>query len=150
LKKVENGKVKVLGHAMTGAGFGAVYWEGKYLYQSIIVSNPWAPGSQGLCPVSEGFYDEYAVEVGEKGHELSEQIVDITANFSKIRIVGPNCMGLTRIDGDSDSEEKGGLFTSFLVLSLLQMDFVVIDNMIVWYLNLTFSLIIHKNKFLVP
>ena len=56
-------------------------------------------------------------EVGEKGLELKDQILKITDNFSKIRIMGPNCMGLTRIDGDSDAEdtEKGGLFTSFAV-----------------------------------
>ncbi|GAG37009.1 unnamed protein product, partial [marine sediment metagenome] len=29
------------------------------------------------------------------------------------RIVGPNCMGLTKIDGDSDSEIKGGFFSGF-------------------------------------
>jgi acetyltransferase len=69
-------------------------------------------GVKGAIIEASGFE-----EVGEKGVELSEQIVDITANFSKIRIVGPNCMGLTRIDGDSDSERKGGLFTSFLVFN---------------------------------
>ncbi|MFX1450305.1 MAG: CoA-binding protein [Promethearchaeota archaeon] len=54
-------------------------------------------------------------EVGGKGLELKEQILKITDNFTKIRIMGPNCMGLTRIDGDSDSEDsiRGGLFTSF-------------------------------------
>jgi len=55
-------------------------------------------------------------EVGEKGLELRDQIRKITDNFSKIRIVGPNCMGVTRIDGDSDSKDddiRGGFFTSF-------------------------------------
>ena len=53
-------------------------------------------------------------EVGTKGLELRDEILKITNNFSKIRIVGPNCMGLTRIDGDSDNEtDKGGFFSSF-------------------------------------
>lgn len=52
-------------------------------------------------------------EVGKKGLELRDQILEITDNFSKIRIVGPNCMGLTKIDGDSDSGEKGGFFSGF-------------------------------------
>lgn len=69
-------------------------------------------GVKGAIIEASGFE-----EVGAKGIELSEQIVNITGSFSKIRIVGPNCMGLTRIDGDSDSEKKGGLFTSFLVFN---------------------------------
>ncbi len=52
-------------------------------------------------------------EVGEKGLKLRDEILKITDNFSKIRIVGPNCMGLTKIDGDSDSEERGGFFSGF-------------------------------------
>ncbi|MFX0179645.1 MAG: CoA-binding protein, partial [Candidatus Hodarchaeota archaeon] len=56
-------------------------------------------------------------EVGEKGLELSTQILEISDAFSKIRIVGPNCMGLTRIDTDSKNENKGGFFTSFLVFN---------------------------------
>ena len=52
-------------------------------------------------------------EVGEIGLKLKEKIVEVTDNFSKIRIVGPNCMGLTKIDGDSDSEIKGGFFSGF-------------------------------------
>ena len=69
-------------------------------------------GIKGAIIEASGFE-----EVGEKGLELKEQILKITDNFSKIRIVGPNCMGLTRIDGDSDikSNEKGGFFTSFAV-----------------------------------
>ncbi|MFX1234424.1 MAG: CoA-binding protein [Promethearchaeota archaeon] len=69
-------------------------------------------GVKGAIIEASGFE-----EVGEKGIELSERIIDITANFSKIRVVGPNCMGLTRIDEDSDSERKSGLFTSFLVFN---------------------------------
>ena len=58
-------------------------------------------------------------EVGEKGIEISNRIRKITDNFSKIRIVGPNCMGLTRIDGDSNDEtdKRGGFFTSFGVFT---------------------------------
>ncbi|MFX1574810.1 MAG: CoA-binding protein [Promethearchaeota archaeon] len=52
-------------------------------------------------------------EVGEIGLELRDQILDITDNFSKIRIVGPNCMGLTKIDGDSNGKQKGGFFSGF-------------------------------------
>jgi acyl-CoA synthetase (NDP forming) len=52
-------------------------------------------------------------EVGERGLKLRDKILEVTDHFSKIRIVGPNCMGLTRIDGDSDSEEKGGFFSGF-------------------------------------
>jgi len=58
-------------------------------------------------------------EVGEKGIEISNRVRNITDNFSKIRVVGPNCMGLTRIDGNSDdeSDKRGGLFTSFGVFT---------------------------------
>lgn len=56
-------------------------------------------------------------EIGIEGQKLRDEIVEITDNFSKIRIVGPNCMGLTTIDEDSDSENKGGFFSSFLVFN---------------------------------
>ena len=52
-------------------------------------------------------------EVGGIGLELKDKILKVTDNFSKIRIVGPNCMGLTKIDGDSDSQERGGFFSGF-------------------------------------
>ena len=52
-------------------------------------------------------------EVGGIGLELRDRILEVTDNFSKIRVVGPNCMGLTKIDGDSDSEERGGFFSGF-------------------------------------
>lgn len=69
-------------------------------------------GIKGAIIEASGFE-----EVGEKGLQLRDQILKITDNFSKIRIMGPNCMGLTRIDGDSDLEnsERGGFFTSFAV-----------------------------------
>ncbi len=52
-------------------------------------------------------------EVGDKGLALRDKILEITDNFKKIRIVGPNCMGLSRIDNDSNSDEKGGFFAGF-------------------------------------
>ncbi|MFX1493062.1 MAG: CoA-binding protein, partial [Promethearchaeota archaeon] len=69
-------------------------------------------GIKGAIIETSGFE-----EVGEKGRDLSDQILDISSAFSKIRIVGPNCMGLTRIDTDSKRENKGGFFTSFLVFN---------------------------------
>ena len=45
-------------------------------------------------------------EVGELGLELRDQILKITDNFSKIRIVGPNCMGFSRVDRDSDKKNN--------------------------------------------
>ena len=69
-------------------------------------------GIKGAIIETSGFE-----EVGEKGLELSDQILEITDTFSKIRIVGPNCMGLTRIDSDSNNENKSGFFTSFLVFN---------------------------------
>ena len=69
-------------------------------------------GIKGAIIEASGFE-----EVGEKGLELSEKIREITGNFTKLRIVGPNCMGLSTIDGDSDSKEKEGFFSGFAVLS---------------------------------
>ena len=71
-------------------------------------------GIKGAIIEASGFE-----EVGDKGLELRDKILKITYNFSKIRIVGPNCMGLTRIDGDSISEgdERGGFFSSFGVFT---------------------------------
>jgi acetyltransferase len=69
-------------------------------------------GIKGAIIEASGFE-----EVGEKGLELKDQILKITDNFSKIRIMGPNCMGLSRIEQSSDSRnnEEGGFFTSFAV-----------------------------------
>lgn len=68
-------------------------------------------GIKGALIEASGFE-----EIGEKGLELRDQIINITENFSKIRIVGPNCMGFSRIDRDSESknDEMGGFFTSFV------------------------------------
>ena len=65
-------------------------------------------GIKGAIIEASGFE-----EVGEKGLELRDQILEITNNFSKIRVLGPNCMGISRIDGDSISENKGGFFSGF-------------------------------------
>ncbi|MFO7797769.1 MAG: CoA-binding protein [Promethearchaeati archaeon] len=67
-------------------------------------------GIKGALIEASGFE-----EIGEAGLDLRDEILKITDNFSKIRIVGPNCMGLTRIDTDSKSKDKGGFFSSFLV-----------------------------------
>ncbi|MHA1461072.1 MAG: CoA-binding protein [Promethearchaeota archaeon] len=69
-------------------------------------------GVKGAIIEASGFE-----EVGEKGMELKKKIIDITQNFTKIKIVGPNCMGLSTFDGDSDSEEKEGFFSGFGVFS---------------------------------
>ena len=69
-------------------------------------------GIKGALIETSGFE-----EVGDIGLELRDQILDVTDNFSKIRIVGPNCMGLTKIDGDSGSEQKGGFFSGFGVFN---------------------------------
>ncbi|MFW9823583.1 MAG: CoA-binding protein [Candidatus Thorarchaeota archaeon] len=68
-------------------------------------------GVKGAIIEASGFE-----EVGNEGLELRDQILEITDNFSKIRIVGPNCMGLTKIDGDSSKKDgsKGGFFSSFV------------------------------------
>jgi len=69
-------------------------------------------GVKGAIIEASGFE-----EVGSKGMELKKKLVEITQNFTKIRIVGPNCMGLSTIDGDSDSKEKEGFFSGFGVFS---------------------------------
>ncbi|MFX1257115.1 MAG: CoA-binding protein [Promethearchaeota archaeon] len=68
-------------------------------------------GIKGAIIEASGFE-----EVGQEGLKLRDRILKITDNFSKIRIVGPNCMGLTRVDGNSDSDDKGGFFSSFGIL----------------------------------
>ena len=65
-------------------------------------------GIKGAIIEASGFE-----EVGEKGLELRDQILKITDNFSKIRVLGPNCMGISRIDEDSNSDAKGGFFSGF-------------------------------------
>jgi acetyltransferase len=49
-------------------------------------------------------------EVGVEGLKLRDEIASITENFSKLRIVGPNCMGISRFDGDY-ADKRGGFFT---------------------------------------
>ena len=71
-------------------------------------------GIKGAIIEASGFE-----EVGQKGLILRDKILEITDNFSKIRIVGPNCMGITKIEEDSDSkgDDKGGFFSSFAPVS---------------------------------
>ncbi|MCJ7650075.1 MAG: CoA-binding protein [Candidatus Lokiarchaeota archaeon] len=69
-------------------------------------------GIKGAIIEASGFE-----EVGDLGLHLRDDILTITDNFKKIRIVGPNCMGLTRIDIGSKSEDKRGFFTSFGIFS---------------------------------
>ena len=69
-------------------------------------------GIKGAIIEASGFE-----EVGEIGLKLRDEISQITDNFQKLHIVGPNCMGLTRIDEDSKSKNKGGFFSSFGVFS---------------------------------
>ena len=44
---------------------------------------------QGIIIISAGFR-----ELGEKGRKLEEQIRDTQRNFDKMRIIGPNCLGI--------------------------------------------------------
>ncbi|MHA1870300.1 MAG: CoA-binding protein, partial [Promethearchaeota archaeon] len=48
-------------------------------------------------------------EVGEAGLKLRDEVVKVTDNFKKIRIVGPNCTGLTRVDSS-----ESGFFSAFI------------------------------------
>jgi acyl-CoA synthetase (NDP forming) len=52
-------------------------------------------------------------EVGDAGKDLTNEIIKITNDFSKIHLVGPNCMGLSRIDTDSSDPNKRGFFSGF-------------------------------------
>ncbi len=54
-------------------------------------------------------------EVGVEGLKLRDEIASITENFSKLHIIGPNCMGISRFDGDYD-DKKGGFFTGQFAL----------------------------------
>lgn len=62
-------------------------------------------GIKGLIIQAAGFE-----EVGKQGLELRDKIREITDNFQKIRIVGPNCTGLTRVDDDGK-----GFYSAFIV-----------------------------------
>ncbi|WP_371804907.1 CoA-binding protein [Candidatus Lokiarchaeum ossiferum] len=48
-------------------------------------------------------------EVGEEGKKLKEQIIALTENFTKIRVLGPNCTGITFVEKDGE-----GFFSSFI------------------------------------
>lgn len=69
-------------------------------------------GIKAVLIEASGFEDGGAV-----GLALRDKIREITDNFTKLRIMGPNCMGFTKIEGDSndpDEEKRGGLFTGFV------------------------------------
>lgn len=91
----------------------AIFYVGNTLIPGILKECV-QKGIKGAIIESSGFE-----EVGKHGLELKDEIVKITDNFSKLRIVGPNCLGLTRIDGDSDSngDKRGGMFTGFAPFS---------------------------------
>ena len=89
----------------------AIFYVGNMVIPGIL-EECMEKGIKGAIIEASGFE-----EVGDKGLELRDQILKITDNFKKIRIVGPNCMGITRIDNDSDSEEKGGFFSGFGVFN---------------------------------
>ncbi|MHA1988612.1 MAG: CoA-binding protein [Promethearchaeota archaeon] len=55
-------------------------------------------------------------EVGVEGLKLRDEIATITENFSKLHIIGPNCMGISRFDGDY-ADKKGGFFTGQFTLA---------------------------------
>ena len=48
-------------------------------------------------------------EIGIDGLKLRDEIREITHNFKKIRVVGPNCTGLTSIETD-----ETGFFSPFI------------------------------------
>ena len=50
-------------------------------------------------------------EVGDDGKKLQQEIIAITENFTKIRVLGPNCTGITAIDQGRNGE---GFFSSFI------------------------------------
>ncbi|MCP4760625.1 MAG: hypothetical protein GY870_02515 [archaeon] len=54
-------------------------------------------------------------EVGDKGLILRDEIIEITENFKKIRIVGPNCTGLTNVINDNS-----GFFSAFVTVDTIK------------------------------
>lgn len=51
-------------------------------------------------------------EVGLEGKKLREKLKEVTENFSKIRVIGPNCTGITAL-----TEDGVGFFSSFIPMS---------------------------------
>ncbi len=51
-------------------------------------------------------------EVGSEGKGLRDEIVRITDNFHKIRVLGPNCTGITYVERDGE-----GCFSSFIPMA---------------------------------
>ncbi len=60
-------------------------------------------------------------EVGEKGKDLKDQIVKITDDFRKIRVIGPNCTGITYLKSDGV-----GIFSSFVPMPKIKQGSTVI------------------------
>ena len=54
-------------------------------------------------------------EVGEYGNDLVNQLIKITGKFTKIRILGPNCTGITSI-----FRTGGGFYSSFVPMPEIQ------------------------------
>ncbi len=48
-------------------------------------------------------------EVGDEGKKLKQAIIELTENFTKLRILGPNCTGITFVERDGE-----GFFSSFI------------------------------------
>ncbi|MHA1727870.1 MAG: CoA-binding protein [Promethearchaeota archaeon] len=60
-------------------------------------------------------------EVGDFG--LVNQIKEITENYTKIRILGPNCLGITSLNKDNE-----GFFSAFNPVTVLRGDIAVISQ----------------------
>jgi acyl-CoA synthetase (NDP forming) len=48
-------------------------------------------------------------EIGASGLELKRRVLDVTREFTAMRVVGPNCTGITSIH-----DASGGFFSSFV------------------------------------
>lgn len=73
-------------------------------------------GVKGVIVQAAGFE-----EVGDFG--LIDQIKDLTDNYKKIRVLGPNCMGITRVDSDNT-----GFFSGFNSAMALRGNIAVISQ----------------------
>jgi acetate---CoA ligase (ADP-forming) len=60
-------------------------------------------------------------EIGDKGIELKERIRTVTRDFTAMRVVGPNCTGITSIRDD-----HGGFFSSFVPQSSYRRGIVAV------------------------
>jgi acyl-CoA synthetase (NDP forming) len=87
--------------------------QGKIDVAIIFVPNKVIPGVLEEC-ISKGIKGAIIQaagfeEIGANGFELRDKIRAITNNFKKIRVVGPNCTGLTSIETD-----QTGFFSPFI------------------------------------